>query len=75
MFVDFAKKVNPAYGNEVVRRFIITIIEKYVDMVEMVIKDENSSAEKMILLITEVKKPEKINRALCNKLFELSEFE
>jgi len=47
MFVDFAKKVNPAYGNEVVRRFIITIIEKYVDMVEMVIKDENSKDQLM----------------------------
>jgi len=47
MFVDFSKKVNPAYGNEIVRRFIITIIEKYVDMVEMVIKDENSKDQLM----------------------------
>jgi len=47
MFVDFAKKVNPAYGYEVVRRFIITIIEKYVDMVELVIKDENSKDQLM----------------------------
>lgn len=47
MFVDFAKKVNPAYGYEVVRRFIITIIEKYVDMVDFVITDENSKDQLM----------------------------
>ena len=47
MFIDFANKVNPAYGYEVVRRFIIAIIEKYVDMVELVIKDENSKDQLM----------------------------
>ena len=47
MFVDFSNKVNPAYGNEVVRHFIISIIEKYVDMVELVIKDENSKDQLM----------------------------
>lgn len=47
MFIDFAKKVNPAYGYEVVRRFIITIIEKYVDMVDLVITDENSKDQLM----------------------------
>jgi dsRNA-specific ribonuclease len=47
MFVDFSKKVNTAYGYEVVRRFIITIIEKYVDMVDLVITDENSKDQLM----------------------------
>ena len=47
MFVDFAKKVNPAYGYEIVRRFTITIIEKYVDMVDLVITDENSKDQLM----------------------------
>ena len=47
MFVDFSEKVNPAYGYEVVRRFIIAIIEKYVDIVELVIKDENSKDQLM----------------------------
>ena len=47
MFIDFSKKVNPAYGYEVVRHFIISIIEKYVDMVELLIKDENSKDQLM----------------------------
>jgi dsRNA-specific ribonuclease len=45
MYLDFSNPnentENYAYGSEVVRRFIITIIEKYVDIVEMVMKDDN----------------------------------
>jgi ribonuclease-3 len=44
MFMDFSnlKDVpNYAYGYEVVRRFVITAIEKYVDIVEMIMKDDN----------------------------------
>ncbi len=47
MFIDFSNKVSPAYGYEIVRRFMIAIIEKYVDMVELVIKDENSKDQLM----------------------------
>jgi ribonuclease-3 len=47
MFIDFSTKVNPAYGYEVVRRFIIHLIEKYVDMVDLVITDENSKDQLM----------------------------
>ena len=47
MFVDFTNKKNAAYGYEIVRVFLITIIQKYVDMVEMIIKDENSKDQLM----------------------------
>jgi len=47
MFVDFTNKKNAAYGYEIVRRFLITIIQKYVDMIEMIIKDENSKDQLM----------------------------
>ena len=47
MFVDFTNKNNAAYGYEIVRRFLITIIQKYVDMIEMIIKDENSKDQLM----------------------------
>jgi dsRNA-specific ribonuclease len=47
MFVDFTNKKNEAYGYEIVRVFLITIIQKYVDMVEMIIKDENSKDQLM----------------------------
>lgn len=47
MFIDFSNKVNAAYGYEIVRRFIVTIIEKYVDMVDLVMNDENSKDQLM----------------------------
>lgn len=47
MFVDFSNKVNPAYSYEIVRRFVITIIEKYVDIVDLVMNDENSKDQLM----------------------------
>lgn len=47
MFVDFSNKVNPSYSYEIVRRFVITIIEKYVDIVDLVMNDENSKDQLM----------------------------
>lgn len=47
MFVDFSNKVSPAYSYEIVRRFVITIIEKYVDIVDLVMNDENSKDQLM----------------------------
>jgi len=47
MFVDFTNKVGQAHRYEIVRKFIITIVEKYVDMVEMVMTDENSKDQLM----------------------------
>jgi len=44
MYTDFSnlKEVpNYAYGYEVVRRFVVTLIEKYNDIVEMILKDDN----------------------------------
>lgn len=49
MYMDFSQKKNPAYGYEIVRRFIINIIEKYVDLAEMVIKDDNYKDQLMWL--------------------------
>lgn len=49
MYLDFAGKRNAAFGYEVVRRFVIAVIEKYVDLVEMVIKDDNYKDQLMWL--------------------------
>ena len=47
MFIDFKNKKNEAYGYEVVRRFLISVIQKYVDIIEMIVKDENSKDQLM----------------------------
>lgn len=47
MYIDFSNNINPSYGNDRVREFIINIIEKYVDIEELVIKDENSKDQLM----------------------------
>ena len=47
MFIDFTDKKNISYGYEIVRKFLITIIQKYVDMIEMIMKDENSKDQLM----------------------------
>ena len=47
MFIDFTNKVNVSYAYDIVRNFLITIIQKYVDIIEMIIKDENSKDQLM----------------------------
>lgn len=44
MFIDFSHlkdKPNYAFGSEVVRHFVINVIERYVDIAEMISKDDN----------------------------------
>lgn len=44
MFIDFShqkEKPNYAFGSEVVRHFVINVIERYVDIAEMISKDDN----------------------------------
>lgn len=47
LLVDFSNKVNSSYGYEITKKFIINIIEKYVDIVELLINDENSKDQLM----------------------------
>ena len=41
MYLDFSKKKNPAFGYEVVRRFVSAIVEKYADIVNMIVNNDN----------------------------------
>lgn len=47
MFVYFESKKDSAYAYNIVKRFIVHIIEKYVDMVDMLLKDDNSKDQLM----------------------------
>ena len=47
MFIYCSEKFGENISNELVGKFIVTVIEKYVDMVEMVIKDDNSKDQLM----------------------------
>lgn len=47
MFVDFENKKGSAYAYNIVKTFIVYIIEKYVDMVEMLLKDDNTKDQLM----------------------------
>jgi ribonuclease-3 len=47
MFVYFTNKQNSEFAYNIVTTFLITIIQKYVDIIEMIIKDENSKDKLM----------------------------
>lgn len=47
MFVYFSEQKTPEYAYEVVRKFVVNVIEKYVDVAELVMKDENSKDQLM----------------------------
>ena len=47
MFVYFEEKKDSSYAYNIVKTFIVNIIEKYVDMVEKLIKDDNAKDQLM----------------------------
>ena len=47
MFIYFTNKQNAEFAYNIVTTFLITIIQKYVDIIEMIIKDENSKDQLM----------------------------
>jgi len=47
MFVEFENKENSSYAYKVVKTFIENIVEKYVDIVEMLLKDDNTKDQLM----------------------------
>ena len=47
MFVDFENKKDSSYAYNIVKTFLIHIIEKYVDMVDMLLKDDNAKDQLM----------------------------
>ena len=47
MFEDFSDKYSKEKAYELVYKFVITLIEKYVDMVHMVMVDENAKDQLM----------------------------
>lgn len=41
IYIESSKKVNCGYAYEIVKKFFVTLIEKYVDITELIINEEN----------------------------------